>query len=95
MYIAPLRHAVLHLGAAATPFTVQAVARLGSSTLGAARGYLSRLVWDGVLLDLPSERFIATSAYHAWSLERPKTKPGGHRIVPYCAVKEIEHAHSA
>lgn len=89
MYIAPLRHAVIYLGADGTPFTPDAVATLGSACLARAKGYLARLIADGILLPLDGGRVRPANHFGRWAARRMKTKPGGHRIVPYRAVSGV------
>lgn len=89
MYIAPLRHAVIHLGAGGAPFRAEAVSVLGQAKLAAARGFLSRLVSDGILLRLDGDRLRPAKHFDRWAERETKTKPGGHRIISYRAVPSI------
>jgi hypothetical protein len=89
MVIAPLRHAVLHLGRAEAPFTVDAVAIIGSASMTQAKGWLSRLERDRVVVRLADGRLTTGRNFLRWSEERPRTKPGGNRIRRYRAVSKV------
>jgi hypothetical protein len=89
MVIAPLRHAVLHLGSTGLPFTPEAVAAIGSSSLNQAKGWLSRLAKRQVVTRLDGGRVAPGKNFLRWVDERPRTKPGGNRIIRYRAVSKV------
>lgn len=86
MYIAPLRHAILHLAARGVPFTVAAVAQLGTASPLAARRYVHLLADKGIVLVTVDHRIVVARNYDEWAATIPKTKPGGHRKITYRAV---------
>lgn len=86
MYIAPLRHAVLVLGRKAKPWTVASMSSLGQAQDYAARAYAHRLANAGVLVWRPDGLYQTGPRFGEWEKRKPKTRPGGHRLVSYKAI---------